>query len=997
MPGRGISDTRDVASRSEQAIAGLVPDRAGRYRIRRVLGRGGMGVVYLAYDPKLDRDLALKICSEVSPRTAVRAHREASALAKLEHPNVLEIYDIGEHAGLLFIAMEFVRGGNARTRYSEGERAPWREVLEFYIGAARGLSAAHRANIVHRDFKPENVLVAQDGTAKVADFGLATGDGLARGVDAVLSSDIEPGTRITRKGALIGTPAFMAPEQLLGLDVDARADQFAFCAALFEGLFGRRPFEAETAQDRRSSLGSERVPWPDEHDLPKHVQRAIERGLSQDRNRRFSSMDALIAALTQKRRRWPWLAAGAVGSAALIATLNTTQTEASEHCNLDGLGGLDSVQEERLEATLVEYDPAAPQHVLGSLDQFTRSWNAERDRICSRSLPLPISAATRTCLARTRRAYDARVQLLLEGTPEALSRARALTNNLPPPDTCRNTDAWDAGLELSEQQLLVVSRLEQALANYDAGRHDEAYANTDKAVALARDLGQPSLLARAYMDHAKVLAARLRISEAAEFMEEAYLLAKEHGLDSIARDSALALPPLVVKTGDSARAEQWMEGAKSELERSGPSPIDSARLHYARGSVLLAAEDFDGARQEFQKGRALTDDPRVRLALQGKLTTTNARSGMAPLLRLPDAELRVREALQLFGPSHPLTAAAYEEVAKIQAHKDPQLALEAYERARQIYLRAGDLEGPALVALDNNIAIAHDSAGNVGAAEDAFRRAIALQQRLDPESRTLVGLYTNLGALLQGQGRTRQARTQHERALTLADALLGSDAQAASIVRVNLASGLLGTSGNDRAVKLLEQAMPAFEDRLDPAHPMMSAAVANLAHAYVFAGRLRDAENSLRVLESSSDRTPVWIASTDRVRGELEAARGDTRAAMQAYRRCIDQLPHERWNPDRLQCLSQMGDMLLEQGKRRQLRALLRPELEVLRTPKALPRESAHLLYLLARVETRRSTARALAQEALNRLDGTSGEFTDALRTSIAAEFGARSSTQPGM
>ena len=232
------------------------------------VGAGAMGVVYAAYDPKLDRKIALKIIQPRHGRDPARGQarmeREAQAMARLSHPNVSSIFDVGVHEGQIVLAMEYLGGGTLRD-WLAAKRRSWREILAMFMEVARGLAAAHSEGLIHRDFKPDNVLLDKNGVPKVVDFGLArlsvTLGGSPRwrvprlgraSRHRVLQRNLGPtftegAAALTRTGAIAGTPAYMAPEQFFGQPVDARTDQFAFCIALYEALYGERPFAGENS------------------------------------------------------------------------------------------------------------------------------------------------------------------------------------------------------------------------------------------------------------------------------------------------------------------------------------------------------------------------------------------------------------------------------------------------------------------------------------------------------------------------------------------------------------------------------------------------------------------------------------------------------------------------------------------------------------------------------------------------------------------------------
>ncbi len=316
-----LGDTMDSPWRIP-AQDGPLPAQIGRFEVRSRLGIGGMGVVYAAHDPTLDRPVALKIIhAEVgdphdSSGTS-RLIREAQALAKLSHPNVVSIYEVGRVDDQICLVMELVRGLDL-DRWLNREKRSWDQILAVYTDAGRGLAAAHAAGLIHRDFKPGNAIVGDDGRIRVLDFGLArararasdrAGDDGAEDDEA--QARISPSTsgtldlRLTRTGALLGTPAYMAPEQFLGRTVDAASDQFAFCVALYTALFGEAPFPGSTVQALCEAVCAGRMRAPRSGAVPAHIVRAIVRGLAVDPAARWPSMDLLLAELTHRSELLP--------------------------------------------------------------------------------------------------------------------------------------------------------------------------------------------------------------------------------------------------------------------------------------------------------------------------------------------------------------------------------------------------------------------------------------------------------------------------------------------------------------------------------------------------------------------------------------------------------------------------------------------------------------------------------------------------------------------
>ncbi|MCA9691924.1 MAG: protein kinase [Myxococcales bacterium] len=308
--------------------------RFGRYVVLDKLGEGGMGVVFAAYDDRLDRRVALKVVrvdADASPRARQRVLREAKALARVSHPNVVQVHEVGEVEGEVFIAMEYLRGPTlaawiAEDRTSSKPR-PWRAVMAIFLPLARGLAAAHGRGLVHRDFKPANVLIDEDVERPVLlDFGLARAAAFEARTSGATADDERPTaplSSVTATGAMVGTLGYMSPEQCRGDHVDARADQFSFCAALYEALYGALPFPTSTVIDYERAiatraLAASRAP----RRVPRRIREALSRGLSARAEDRFESMGSLVAALeADPWRRALRLAQGLAALASLAAAI----------------------------------------------------------------------------------------------------------------------------------------------------------------------------------------------------------------------------------------------------------------------------------------------------------------------------------------------------------------------------------------------------------------------------------------------------------------------------------------------------------------------------------------------------------------------------------------------------------------------------------------------------------------------------------------------------
>jgi serine/threonine protein kinase len=288
------------------------PNQIGRYPVLRRIGVGGMSVVYRGFDPELDRQVALKLLDPElldadSGRGRARLQREARAMAKVNHPNVVPVFDVGVHRDSVYIAMELIEG-QPLGQWWEATPRPWTEILGMFLQAARGLAAAHDAGLIHRDFKPDNVLVGADGRARVLDFGLARPAPVDED-DELLPGDPEPETtltdhpvdlhtNVTVTGIITGTPAYMAPEQHMGESAGASADQFSFCVALWEALYQHRPYAGRTAFAIADAIIEGRIePRPAQSRVPGWLHGILEKGLNVKPRDRHASMRALMASI----------------------------------------------------------------------------------------------------------------------------------------------------------------------------------------------------------------------------------------------------------------------------------------------------------------------------------------------------------------------------------------------------------------------------------------------------------------------------------------------------------------------------------------------------------------------------------------------------------------------------------------------------------------------------------------------------------------------------
>jgi hypothetical protein len=413
---------RDVAGAS-------APGTIGRYRIEGTLGQGAMGVVYEAHDPDLDRRVALKVLRGTDSTAAKqRLLRDARAMARASHPAVVTVHEVGTAAGIDYIAMELMDGGTLQEWIRTAKPTP-AEIVGAFETAGRGLAAAHAAGLVHRDFKPHNVLRSKRGRVVVTDFGLAraaldepelaaaAGGAAAAGDRPVVTHSAGSlSSTLTATGALLGTPAYMAPEQHDFAAVGPAADQFAYCVALWEALAGTRPFPGETLGEVRRQI--ERGPDPATEDrIPRRLRPVLRRGLSVDPDARYPSMDALLVAVARRRR--PWWPLAAAGGVIALAVVVFVATRSKAPAALAGCGAPErelAAFRTAPERTALAAQPAAALDVQ-ALDRYADEWAVVQRRVCAQPSD-PEHARRVTCLRAIRAELEASL-VALSGVPVA--------------------------------------------------------------------------------------------------------------------------------------------------------------------------------------------------------------------------------------------------------------------------------------------------------------------------------------------------------------------------------------------------------------------------------------------------------------------------------------------------------------------------------------------------------------------------------------------------
>jgi len=896
--GTGSSDLED-------AVQGI---RLGRYILLERLGQGAMGKVYLAYDPDLARQVAVKVLrraalsgGDLTRDPKRRFLREAQAAAQLVHPHVVGVYEAGVDDGVSFIAMEYVKGTTLKDAMRGGSEAParpWRELLDLFIQAGEGIAAAHAADILHRDFKPDNVLIDRHGRAKVADFGLASRASTPPGADSATAAD--PGqsldseaylssdgldAKLTTTGSVMGTPAYMAPEQHRTSRVDARADVYAFCASLFEGLYGERPFPGDTLRKvyRAKMAGAPGLPDRGAR-VPRWLGEVVRQGLEPDPERRPGSMRALLDGIERARhrsvrRRWLMvggLVAVAVGGLLLGRKLDKDQRVAA--CETRGAviddswsaearramaDGMRSSEAVDVEATIERVEPW--------LDRYADQWRERRVNTCLAATVERDPLWGPESRTKADWCFEAR-RLEFEGLVETLTKA----------DAAMVTYAVSAAAGLGDLG---------ACADPVSVRHQvvPAAANEAEIVELMGGLSRVDALAAvAAYEEAWALADALR-SRAAEIGWAPLLV----GVDR--RRGYLA-----VKRGDYEQAEKLLEQAY----------FDGVRVE-ANYEALTAAEELSFLLAEF---RARPEDGMrwskhaaallERLADPGELhraSNLNNRGVIEEFLRDFDASIaHHRESVAIrereLGAEHPDVARGLSNLASALRWKgDDHESLELFAKSIEIKERALGPEHPSVAMGLNNHGIMLREVKRYEEAEAQLRRALAIREHVYGREHTQVasGL-NNLAIVLMSRDKLPEAQAAYRRSIEIWRNHEDGRHPELVLNLSNLGHAYMRSDDDEEARESLRAALDLAEAILEKDDPNLAYPLSGLA---TLAGRADDhqaAEDYLRraleVRKAAYGESHFMVASTleligerQRVRGALEQARATLEVAVPMF------------------------------------------------------------------------------------------------------------------
>jgi eukaryotic-like serine/threonine-protein kinase len=731
--------------------------RLGRFVVLETIGAGGMGEVYAAYDPSLDRKVAIKVIRDAGGPSTIRHDQlraEAQAMARLSHPNVVTVHEVGAHRDRVYIAMEFVAGHSLRRWLRTAQRS-WREIVDVFVQAGEGLAAAHAAGLIHRDFKPDNVLVGNDGRVRVADFGLAREEPAesSTSTPSVEEPAMRGGTRTT---GLVGTPRYFAPEQYVDGVANTKTDQFAFCVALHEALYGEHPFAGETTTALALSVcDGERRPLPADGSVPVWIRRALDRGLSLDPDERFESMRELVAALSRRssvRRGRLALGAAAAGGAALAATL-AGMSSSDSPCTGAEAAVAEAWSESRARRLQDEWEGSGEPYasdvwsdVSLALDMYASRWVAAHRDACEATRVRGEQSEAlldrrMICLQRRRTELTALVEALTTEDPEVIRLASRAVADLRALEPCSDLEALQADVSQPDDPTIrvavdetrdVVSHV-QALES--TGRYAEAMSLLEKAEARAEPIAFAPLNAELAVQRGRLHMRFGDLAEAKASLEEAIWTATAIGdVASVAEGTVVRLRASI-GDGDLEGSRLWLRHAEAAVTRSGRRPDDAFLLEVHAGHLEIKAGRHGEAEARYQQALQVAREHWGEESLH--FAEASSHLGMVAFQqgRYTEAVERTGHALELLagilGARHPQVADQRQNLAvylKTAGH--PERALEQLSVVLDVWTQAYGPDRLDLALVHGETASVLRKLGRIDDALPHAERAAQIRERV---------------------------------------------------------------------------------------------------------------------------------------------------------------------------------------------------------------------------------------------------------------------------
>ncbi|MCX4246348.1 serine/threonine-protein kinase [Paraliomyxa miuraensis] len=901
----GGEETSASLSAAHRVTSPVLPRGAalGRYVILDRLAAGGMGVVYRAIDPQLERMVALKLLRFGEDDDARAQHtrllREAQAMARVRHPNVVVVYDVGVEEGRVYVAMELIEGQTLGA-WLRAEPRPWSQVLEVFIAAGKGLAAAHEQRLVHRDFKPDNVMVTERGRVVVMDFGLARGHELPpdQSEDAALSVSGSTllSSEITRVGALVGTPAYMSPEQLSGHGADARSDQFAFCVALFEGLYGERPFQADGVMALVLAITKGRIAeLAGGARVPKWLHHVVLRGLRGDPDQRWPSMDALLEMLEDppQRRRRRRLVQGAVvasmGGVLALAWARSSQHD--ERCTgaaerLEGVwdGELRARAQQMLAALERPWATTVVGAAMDELDRYAAAWmdmhaQACRATVVDGSQSQEAMDLRVACLEQARMELQAIASQIAAPDPTVARNAHELVRGLPALEACADLEGLRAEVPLPSdpeaQQTLeeLLQRRASAWGVHQAGKYDEAKELIDQLGPEVEALDHPLLRGRFLLLRALNRSARGQYSESRADLEQALAIALEIGHGQTAFSAAHNLA-VGAAQHEQRPGEALIYGriAVALAGRRGAAATDPSFARVGLGMAQLAAGDSLTAEATLRRALELDPgtDPLLTRAIHNNLgTALQDRGQFAEALVQMQRTLEI--SIEQLGPDHPDQVTGHTAVAHaLQRVGRVDEAETSHRRALELAIQGHGDQHPSVAMARFNLGTLLLTRERFAEAEEQMLGALRIAEAaMGPLHPQVGAIHGNLAGLLIALGRPKEAEEHARRGLESIASALGATHPRTGSSRAQLAQALIDQGRSAEAETFLEENLEVRRKALEPGNPTVLQSLGTLAELRIDRGRPADAEPLLEeALDgyARAERQPLLDASHARVR-----------------------------------------------------------------------------------------------------------------------------------
>lgn len=939
----------------------------GRYMILDGLGAGGMGVIYKAYDTELQRNVALKIL-RIAPgaKTSVanarsRLLREARALAQLSHPNVITVYDVGTFRGNVFVAMELVEGQTLR-EWLDAERRSLPRILEVFIAAARGLAAAHETGLIHRDFKPSNVMIGKDGRVRILDFGLARAadrddsqisteeepsppagvPALERTADEVWHASVSTGVtdrrlgpHLTEAGAVVGTPAYMSPEQHLDRGITARSDQFAFCVTLYQALYGHKPFAGKSTAEIKSNVLKGRIsPPPRSARVPRRLHQIVMRGLDIDPERRYPSMNELLADLGRdvgrRRRRIAMAALGFLLVGTTVLTPILVSRHRSQLCQgsealLAAVWGDVVKRAMRTGFLATERAHAADtfQRVANLLDGYGQRWVSARVNACEATHERgeqseKVLDLRMVCLSGKLHRMETLVQALAkQPDPSVVDDAIRATLALPSLESCADVAALSRAFPLpsGEAEKRAIKRVEALLdhveTRLDMGQGLQLLSAAEEARQRADATGYPPVQARAYLLLALVQELNDRYQAAEASLQAAARAAAQARDDEIKARAWIELINIIGhRQGRLDDAFTIIPFAEIAIVRASGDALLRARLARSLGWLYSTSGDYRQAQEHYRHALEILQNrygpdsleaTSSRLALSATYGLATAYSSQAKYDQALAYYERIREVVETqFGPEHIYMVSVLGPMAEnLSQRGELEAATARYRRALEIDRANGGQKNATMAALLASFASNLARQSELEEAQEMFEQALALRTDIfGPAHPNTADIMGETARVLIRRGAHDQARELLDRAGRIYEASLGAGHPRYATWLV-LQGKLLAASGHQSAaVEHYQRAIAVMEAATGADHPTAAEAFTGLGELARSHGNDAQAlsyfQRARAILETIYSKSDPRVGAAWLTTAETHLARkqhAEARSHFESALRILDEAP----------------------------------------------------------------------------------------------------------